>query len=365
MVYEGKNFFDSARSGARRASSRPSSWSSVLRLVLVFSGLCGAGARAEVGQVLQGAAAVISAGSPIAEAGIRASADVDIARINSGASITMTNIAANTTKYLSDAQAAVALNQMQTAGQINDTNQNGVTQRLGMQLSELSDARKDAYSAESEKMKMEYELQKAQIQLAYKQSADTLALAREATKWQLTAAGLGGGFAGTGSGLTVTPLGQAGAAGSTIAQTPPSGTAGGSPGVESTGQAIRASTGRPMHGLSQVRILAPRSVASSRLLASVQMASQTSLGSLLPSTRANSAPVPVSSLRGSTSGSKLRLASSSAPAGVSDLETFRRSVARAASSPDRPAAFAVVDDKESYGIPAPGGHSPDGRGFSR
>src|SRR4051794_36684028 len=67
---------------------------------------------------------------------VQAQADADIARINADTAVRITQITADISVRLAAAQAAVAEAQAQAAAAVNETNQDGVTARLGMQLAE-------------------------------------------------------------------------------------------------------------------------------------------------------------------------------------------------------------------------------------
>ncbi len=141
-----------------------------------------------------GIAAIIAAISPMVVASIQAKADVKIAEINSETQKTLTTITADTSKYLADQQKDIALTQSGIAQQISSQNNAAVTQRLDMQLAQLSDARNDARKAEAEKRQLDYYYQQQRIQLAQKQANDNLDLAKQTLSAQLTQAGLSQGF---------------------------------------------------------------------------------------------------------------------------------------------------------------------------
>lgn len=283
-------------------------------------------ALAEDGGVLGGVAKIIEAASPIGEAAARATADKQIAQINADASVAITQIGANTSLYLADVQASVALYQSMTAQLINKYNQDGVTDRLVLQLNELRAARQDAYQAEREKLALQRQFQNQQIALAYKQAADSLALAREQMKLQLTQAGLSQGFSNSrnsGAGLTVTRLGLGNTTPSTtISANPAFATTAASRGAadesvaatdDKNTQANLLASIKPKPVQKQAAVLAGkgRSATTSRLLAGVGTPSPR-----ITYTNTSKPPVVLASsgqfatasaARGSTSGVRLRL----------------------------------------------------------
>lgn len=207
-------------------------------LVLLGS-LCVASTTEAAGEILQSVAQILQAGAPIAVAGAQAKADVKIAEINSETQIALTQITADTQKYLADAAKDVALNQAYTAAKINEDNNNGVTERLAMQLAELRAARQDAYEAEREARRQQMIYDQQRIALAQKQAADNLLLAKMTLNAQLTQAGLSRGYSNSinsGDRLTVTRTGVASRAGaSTVASA--AGAGGGAPDPGAAGAA--------------------------------------------------------------------------------------------------------------------------------
>jgi hypothetical protein len=167
-----------------------------------------------------GVAAIIAAIAPMVVASIQAKADVKIAEINAATQIKLTNITADTSKYLADQQKDIALTQSNIAQQISTKNNESVTQRLQMQLNELSAARTDAEKAEEEKRQLDYQYNQERIQLAQKQASDNLALAKQTLNAQLTQAGLSQGFSNSvnsGDRLGVSRNGLAGGGGGSLA----------------------------------------------------------------------------------------------------------------------------------------------------
>lgn len=150
-------------------------------------------------EILMGIAAIITAIAPMVIAGIQAKADVDIAKINTKAQIKMTEITADTSKYLAGKQEDIALTQANIAKDISKQNNDFQTKRLDDQLAELRSARTDARQAEQQKQSIEMQYNQERIDLAVKQSNDNLKLARETLNSNLTQAGLTSGFNTTSS----------------------------------------------------------------------------------------------------------------------------------------------------------------------
>ncbi len=204
----------------------------------------GGGGGQAIAQILMGVAAIIAAIAPMVVAGIQAEAEKDIARTQAMAQIEMTNISANTSKFISDQNTKVTLEQTATAERINRLNQDGVSQRLDMQLAELRSAREDAAQREKDRLAEEKRLNEERIALAKKQADDNLKLARQSLNAQLTQAGLTSGFGNsrnsTTGGLTSTTL-----AGQVAAQST-AGTAAGTPSASgnASGVGVAASENR-------------------------------------------------------------------------------------------------------------------------
>lgn len=146
--------------------------------------------RAGAADVMFGVAANINAMSPMVMAGIQSSADMAIARINGQTSIGVTRINSETSKYLADLQMETSFSQLATTWNINALNQTAATDRLALQLRELSAARQDNLSLTREKMGMEWTFNLQRILLAYRQADDNAQLARIALSAQLVQAGL-------------------------------------------------------------------------------------------------------------------------------------------------------------------------------
>ena len=183
-------------------------------LALLCSSFCGnAFAEGGVGNILNGVAAIIAAGAPAVTAAIQAKADVKIAEINADAAIKQTDIVSDTSLQLGKMAADTAIAQSLAAERINNINQQGVTDRLKLQLDEIRAAREDALQAERERMRTQFLLDQQRIALAEQQAAQNLALAKETLKWQITQSGLANGVTntiGNTGGLTVSRAGGSG-----------------------------------------------------------------------------------------------------------------------------------------------------------
>lgn len=148
----------------------------------------------EIAGILMGIAGIISAMAPEKIAKIQSQSEIMQAMIQSNAQIQMTQISAETSKYVSNQATRVTLEQTKAAERINTLNQDGVTQRLDMQLAELRSAREDSATREKERLAEEKRLNDERMQLAQKQADDNVKLARQSLNAQLTQAGLQTGF---------------------------------------------------------------------------------------------------------------------------------------------------------------------------
>jgi len=200
----------------------------------------GGGGGQAIAQILMGVAAIIADIAPMVVAGIQAEAEKDIARTQAMAQIEMTNISAATSKFISDQNTKVTLEQTATAERINRLNQDGVSQRLDMQLAELRSAREDAAQREKDRLAEEKRLNEERIALAKKQADDNLKLARQSLNAQLTQAGLTSGFGNSRNsstgGLTSTTL-----AGQVAAQSTAGTSVAGTAGTAASGVGVAAS----------------------------------------------------------------------------------------------------------------------------
>jgi hypothetical protein len=166
----------------------------------------GGGGGEEAAGILFGLAAIITAIAPVMIAKTQAEADIQITKINTKSQLDMTQISADTSKFLANKQEEIALRQADIAKGISQTNNDFQTKRLDMQLSELRSAREDARQAERERQAIEQQYNQERIALANKQANDNLRLARETLNSNLTQAGLTSGFAtsaNTGNRLSV------------------------------------------------------------------------------------------------------------------------------------------------------------------
>lgn len=144
----------------------------------------------QIAEILMGVAAIITAIAPMVVAGIQASADVSIANINANTTIRTARLQADTSKYLADTQQDVAIKQAEMSQQISRENNAAQTERLNMQLVELRTAREDALRADEEKRAIEQAYNRERIELAKKQAADNLKLAKDTLNANLVQAGL-------------------------------------------------------------------------------------------------------------------------------------------------------------------------------
>ncbi len=211
----------------------------------------GGGGGQQAAQILMGIAAIMASIAPMIVAGIQADAEKEIAATQAKAQIEMTNISANTSKFISNQNTEVTLQQTAAAERINRLNQDGVSQRLDMQLAELRNAREDAGQREKDRLAEEQRLNGQRIALAQKQADDNLKLARQSLNAQLTQAGLTSGFGNSrnsGNGLTSTTL--AGNVGTTATK-----------GTTSSASTATASTSRV--GVKESRISSASSSSSS------------------------------------------------------------------------------------------------------
>lgn len=160
----------------------------------------------QISEIMMARAMLIAAIAPMVVGAIQAAADVGIAGINSGTQKELARITADTSRYLADTGRQIALTQSAAAERISQNNNDGVTQRLKMQLDELRAARVDAQQAEAERRAIDQDYNQQRIDLAKRQADDNVSLARQTLNAQLTQAGLSAGFSSTrdsGSGLSV------------------------------------------------------------------------------------------------------------------------------------------------------------------
>lgn len=148
-------------------------------------------------EVLFGIAAIMAGIAPMVAASMQASADKEIAKTNAKAQITMTQISANTSKFLADNQKQVALQQADTARAISKENQDSATRRLQMQLAELRSARQESNAIEDKKQRYQERLDGERLALAKQQADETVRLANSQMRAQLSAAGVSQGFSRT------------------------------------------------------------------------------------------------------------------------------------------------------------------------
>lgn len=153
---------------------------------------------ADPAAILLGLAALFASISAIAIAGIQADADQNIAQTQADAQKYMTDRTAQNSERLAKMQQDTALQQAQITAQVAQQNNQGVTQRLNMQLAELRSAREEAAQAETQRLALEKEYNDRRIALAEKQADQQLQLAQANFNAQLTQAGLATGTASAG-----------------------------------------------------------------------------------------------------------------------------------------------------------------------
>lgn len=169
------------------------------------------------GEALMGAAGIIGATGQMVSAGIQAQADVSIAKTNADASIKMSEITADNSKYLADSQERTNFFQSMVAMSINKQNNEAQTERLSMQLQEIAANRTMQYQLESEKRKEEYRLNMMKLQLAQREADDNYKLELMKLQAAKVQAGLSTGFKDVTKSLTSTPVGT----GTQVASTSP------------------------------------------------------------------------------------------------------------------------------------------------
>ncbi|MBY0371996.1 hypothetical protein K2X33_15025, partial [bacterium] len=174
------------------------------------------GGGGDPASVLLGMAALFATISGIAIAAIQAGADKDIAQTNANAQMYMTDRTAQNSERLAQMQSQTALQQSQMSSQVAAANNQGVTDRLNMQLAELRNARQEAASAEQQRMALEQQYNDRRIALAEKQADQTMQIAQATLNAQLTQAGLATGTSVSSSGLATTSSTGSASTGSAI-----------------------------------------------------------------------------------------------------------------------------------------------------
>jgi hypothetical protein len=157
------------------------------------------GGGADAAAVLMGIAGIIAAITPMVVASTQAKADQNIAKINAETQKYMTDRTAQNSERLAALQQQTALSQAQTAANVATQNNQGVTQRLQMQLAELRAAKEDAMQAEERRLAYEKSYNDQRLQLVKDQAAENLRLAKATLNAQLTQAGLSQGTVSAGS----------------------------------------------------------------------------------------------------------------------------------------------------------------------
>lgn len=177
----------------------------------------GSGGGGKASDVLFGLAAIMAAVSPMVAAAIQADADKQIAKTNAEAQKTMTQMSADTSKYLADQQQNIAMGQAEIAAKMANDNQKATTDRLDMQLAELNVARQEAAALEQKKFDYQKQLDDERVALAKAQANENQKLAAKQMRAQLAAAGLSQGFASsTNSAVSGSSTSVASAGSSTI-----------------------------------------------------------------------------------------------------------------------------------------------------
>jgi len=154
----------------------------------------GAAGGGGAGAVLGGVAQIIAATSPMVTAGIQASADKAMAGIQADAQIKQTAEVAGATIFNSQIQKDIAINDAKTAQAINTQNNDGVTERLGMQLKELSDVRKENFDLSREKLYMDDQYNKQLLALKWQEATAAYEYQKMALKAALVQSGFSSGF---------------------------------------------------------------------------------------------------------------------------------------------------------------------------
>ena len=159
----------------------------------------GGGSDSSGGQaaaILLGLAGIIGAAVPAVSAAIQASADVQIAQIQTAGQETMTAMAANTSQVLAATQANVAAYESGITQQMNAFNQNQQSSRLGMQLAELRDARYQNLGLQEQNLQTQFYYNQQKIGLTQQQVLNSISLGKETLNAQMAQAGLSSGTSG-------------------------------------------------------------------------------------------------------------------------------------------------------------------------
>lgn len=165
------------------------------------------GGGGDAATVLFGLAAMMGAIAPMVTAGMQANADKEIAQQQASAQMYITDRTVQNSERLAQIQQQTALQTAQLQSQVAAQNNQGVSDRLQLQLASLEKARQDSQAMELQRMQMEQEYNNRRIELAQAQAQQNLALAQQTIGSQLTQAGLSQGMAPSmgGTGLSVTP----------------------------------------------------------------------------------------------------------------------------------------------------------------
>lgn len=147
----------------------------------------------DAGSFLQGIAAIMAAVAPMVAVAIQAKSDEKIAKMTTEAQITMTNISAQNSKYITDAQERIQTNQLNMGAKVAKENNEFATDRLQKQLTELRSQRDQTYAMEKEKRGIENDYNNKRISLAEKQATAQENLNKEKLKADIALAGLSQG----------------------------------------------------------------------------------------------------------------------------------------------------------------------------
>jgi trimeric autotransporter adhesin len=160
----------------------------------------GGGSGTDAATMLFGVAAIMSAVSPMITASMQANADKEMARTQAEAQKYMTDRTVQNSERLANISAQTSLQTASMQAQAAAANNQGVTERLSMQLASLEKAREDAAAQERERLALEQQYNERRIALAEKQAEQNVQLARATISAQLTQAGLSQGVESTNSG---------------------------------------------------------------------------------------------------------------------------------------------------------------------
>ena len=221
----------------------------------------GGGGGRDAAAILIGFAGVAAAIIPAVVAGMQADADVKIATTQALTQKYMTDSTNANALQMAQIQQSTAMQTAQMQASVAVQNNQGVTERLQMQLASLESARQQAAAAEQQRLALEQQYNQQRIELAQRQADQNIQLANATLSAQLMQAGLSDGTTVANSGLSVSPLGAGQAA--TAVPT----------GLASTGRTSQ------MAGLGMLESSAPATAsAGGQLLASLEAPSSGTRG---------------------------------------------------------------------------------------